>query len=267
VSWPDWTGWVARLRAGEPTALAVLVHGSYARGAEGRFSDVDLRVITAATPRVRDRVHLEERDGRLVHFSTGSRSLPELIELAEDPRRWMYVRPQYVDARLLWEEPGTLALLRGEVEARAPGRLPFVDGLQLALETLFEYAGKVRNAHLDGDYARAAWFARRVGEYAWETVHATAERRLLPSEGDWLEDWLSLGEAIPGYRASARVCLGLTPEARSLDQLLEASLDLADAVVAWLGGELARLGPAAGETVVELIESGKAARYLRELRP
>jgi predicted nucleotidyltransferase len=267
VSWPDWAGWVARLRAGEPTALAVLVHGSHARGVPGRFSDVDLRVITAAAPRVRDRVHLEERAGRLVHFSVGSRSMPELIELADDPRKWMYVRPQYLDARLLWEEPGTLELLRGEVEARAPGRLPFVDGLPLALETLFEYAGKVRNAHLDGDYVRAAWFARRVGEYAWETVHATAESRQLPSESDWVEDWLSLGGAIPDYRASALVCLGLTPEARSLDRLLEASLDLADAVVAWLPGELARLGPVAGQTVVDLIESGKAARYLRQLRP
>jgi predicted nucleotidyltransferase len=267
VSWPDWASWVARLRAGEPTALAVLVHGSHARGRAARYSDVDLRVITATPPRVRDRVRLEEHAGRLVHFSIGSRSLPELIELADDPRKWMYVRPQYLDARLLWEEPGTLDLLRGEVDARAPGRLPFVDGLQLALETLLEYATKVRHAHLDGDYVRAAWFARRVGEHAWETVHATAESRLLPSERDWAEDCLSLGGAIPGYRASALVCLGLTPEARSIDRLLEASLDLADAVVTWLGGELARIGPAAGETVVELIESRRTARYLRQLRP
>src|SRR5439155_9661493 len=119
----------------------------------------------------------EEHDGRLVHFSIGSRSMAELVDLAADPRKWMYVRPQYLDATLLWEEPGTLALLRGEVEARAPGPLPFVDGLQLALETVFEYTSKVRHAHMAGDYVGAAWFARRVGEYAWETVHAAAESR------------------------------------------------------------------------------------------
>jgi predicted nucleotidyltransferase len=77
VSWPRREEWVARLREGEPSALAVLVHGSYARGTQGCFSDVDLRVITAGPPRVRDRVHLEERGRRLVHFSIGSRSLAE----------------------------------------------------------------------------------------------------------------------------------------------------------------------------------------------
>jgi predicted nucleotidyltransferase len=266
VSWPDWAAWVARLRAGEPSALAVLVHGSYARGTQSRFSDVDLRVITAGPPRVRDRVYLEEHGPRLVHFSIGSRSLAELVALADDPRKWLYVSPQYLDARLLWEEPGTLERLRGEVEARAPGRLPFVDGLPLALETLLEYATKVRSAHLAGDYVRAAWFARRVAEYAWETVHATAEARALPSEAEWVEDWISLGASIPGYRANALSCLGLTDEARSIDRLLTASLDLADAIVAWLAGQLARLGAAADQTVVALVESGQAARYLRQLR-
>jgi predicted nucleotidyltransferase len=267
LSWPSWPAWVARLREGEPTALAVLVHGSYSRGTQGRYSDVDLRVITALPPRVRDRVYLEEHEGRLVHFSIGSRSLAELIDLAADPRKWLYVRPQYLDAALLWEEPGTLDRLRAQIEARAPGPLPFVDGLQLALETVLEYATKVRTAHTAGDYVKAAWFARRVGEYAWETLHAGAEARMLPSESDWVEDWLSLGDALPGYRANALLCLGLTPEARTLDQLLAASLDLADAVVAWLGRELERLGPPAGPTVVELIGSGQAARYLRQLRP
>ena len=89
----------------------------------------------------------------------------------------------------------------------------------------------------------------------------------MPSESDWLEDWLSLGDAIPRYRASMLICLGLTPEPRPLDRLLEASLDLADGVVAWLADQLPRLGPAANETVVELLTSGKAARYLRQLRP
>ncbi|WP_394295657.1 nucleotidyltransferase domain-containing protein [Alicyclobacillus acidocaldarius] len=58
-----------RLKEEEPSALAILLFGSRAAGAEGPYSDVDLRVITAREPEVRDRVYIEKCEGRLIHSS------------------------------------------------------------------------------------------------------------------------------------------------------------------------------------------------------
>jgi predicted nucleotidyltransferase len=84
---PGWAGWVERLRAEEPTALAVVLQGSFARGDPGPFSDVDLRIVTAGPPRLRDRAYLEEMEappgvadlvatGRLAAFLRQLRQAP-----------------------------------------------------------------------------------------------------------------------------------------------------------------------------------------------
>lgn len=94
VSSPAWHGLLqqrcARLRQHEPDALAILIFGSYGRGDAGPYSDLDLRVITSAPPRVPDRWHFvphPEAPGRLLHVSVGARTMDEILSQASDPAR------------------------------------------------------------------------------------------------------------------------------------------------------------------------------------
>ena len=52
---------VQQVRAEEPGTLAIVLHGSYARGAAGPHSDMDLEVMLSGTPRVHYQTLLVER--------------------------------------------------------------------------------------------------------------------------------------------------------------------------------------------------------------
>jgi predicted nucleotidyltransferase len=52
---------VHQVRAEEPGTLAIVLHGSYARGASGPHSDVDLEVMLSGTPRAHYQTLLVEQ--------------------------------------------------------------------------------------------------------------------------------------------------------------------------------------------------------------
>jgi hypothetical protein len=260
---PDWTPWLDRLRADEPAALAVLLQGSFARGDAGPYSDVDLRVVTAGPPRSRDRGYLVQQGGRLVHYSVGSRSLAELLEAIGNAEVWPWLEPHYRAVKPLWDPHGTLGVLRAAVEASRRGPRPYLAGIFLELEAMFEEVAKVRNAEIAGDYRLAARAAHEAGEHAWRVLLRCADPSPLANQAAGVERMLHLGEAIPGYRQNLALCLGLTPEARPLAELSRAALHLADGVVAWLQERAEELPP----DVRAFLGDGQLARYLRQMRP
>jgi phosphoribosyl-AMP cyclohydrolase len=258
----DYPAWVAYLRAEEPSALAVLLFGSRASGSEGPYSDVDLRVITAGPPRVPDRMVLRETDGWLVHLSIGSRSLAELLEMAQDPARWVYMQPDYAGARVFWDPDGVVPLLNRALAANTPPPDFHRDNLPLALENLMEAVAKVKNAHARGDYTRAVLAAQDVGFWARMVLDALSPPRPFRGDVGRHADWMGLGAAIPGYTANMEVCLGLKPAPRSLDDLRAASIGLAVAVVSWLE---ARSGePDFPAPIAALLSAGQVRRYLTQ---
>ncbi len=257
----EWDLWVNRLRKVEPSAVAILLFGSRALGNEGPYSDVDLRVITAREPEVRDRIYFEEYGGRLVHFSIGSRSISELMRLCQDPERWAWMKPTYTSAKVLWDSTGIFDVLNQIIEANTPKRYPYVEDLQYALETLVEYVTKVKNAHAAADFARAAYFAQKVGEYAWRTCRTYSESpRLMAGESQAFEDRLEIGKDIPGYVENIEVCLGLRPHTRTIDDILFASVRLAVGVVDWIHTVAPRLEISV--SLLELLDLGKVRQYL-----
>ena len=258
----DWSSWIERLRDEEPAALAVFLQGSFARGDQGPYSDVDLRVVTAGQPRVRDRGYLVEQEGRLVQYSVGSRPLAELLEAIGNAEVWPWLLPHYRAARPLWDPHGTLELLRAAAEASRPGPRPYVGGLFLELEAMVEEAAKVRNAEVAGDYLRAARAAWETADQAWRVLLRCTDPWPLASQGEGIERMLRLGEAIPGYRENLALCLGLTSEARPIAALSRAALDLADGVVAWLGERAEELP----DDARAFLGDRRLARYLREMR-
>lgn len=261
----DWTPWLDRLRAEEPAALAVFLQGSFARGEAGPHSDVDLRVVTAGAPRVRDRGYLVEQGGRIVHYAVGSRPLAELLEAIGSAEVWPWLEPHYRAVKPLWDPHGTLELLRAAVEASRPSSRPYLAGLFLELEKMVEEAAKVRNAELAGEYALAARAAHETAEHAWRVLLRCADPRPLANQRQGVERMLRLGEAIPGYRENLSFCLGLTPDPRPLAALARSALDLADGVVAWLGANADAVDLPADARA--FLGEERLARYLRQMRP
>ena len=260
----DWSGWIARLRAEEPSALAVWLQGSHARGAAGPYSDVDLRVVTAGTPRVRDRAFLEEEGDRLVHYSVGSRALAELVDATTEPLIWGWLVAHYRHAKALWDPGDALGLLRRTAEANRPGPRPYLDGLFLELETMVEEVAKVRNAAAAGDYLAAARAAWEAGDQAWKVLQRCGDPRPLDDQRAGVQRMLDLGAGIPGYRENLLVCLGLTPEPRPIERLSPAALDLAAGVVAWLEAHADELG--IPDEARAFLGAGRLARYLQQMR-
>jgi phosphoribosyl-AMP cyclohydrolase len=259
----DLSVWVERLRAEEPGALAILLQGSHARGDAGPYSDVDLRVVTAGPPRVRDRAYLLQEGGRLVHYSVGGRPLAELVEAAANPELWPWLVAHYAAVKPIWDPQDVVGLLRRTVEANRPGPRPYVDGLLLELETMVEEVAKVRNAVAADDYLAAARAAWETADQAWKVLLRCTDPWPLRSQREGVERMLRLGEAIPRYRENLLICLGLTPDPRPLDALSRAALQLAEGIVAWLEPRLNDLDQPA---VTELLADGKLAAYLRQLR-
>ena len=241
-----------------------MVQGSHARGDAGPYSDVDLRVITAGPPRVRDRVYLVEEEGRLVHYSVGGRPLAELVQATADVEVWPWLVGHYATVKPLWDPGDVVGLLRRAVEANRPSPRPYADGLLLELETMVEEVAKVRNAAVAGDYLAAARAAWEAGDEAWKVLQRCHDPRPLATQRDGVDRMLRLGDDIPGYRENLAICLGLTPAARPLEELSRATLELAEGVVGWLEVHVTELGQ---PRVAELLADGKLARYLRQMRP
>jgi hypothetical protein len=78
-----------RLRELEPSAFAVVVTGSDARGTADEHSDLDVRAITKREPRFGYRTWFAERPGATpLHVSLGARSLAYWLAARREPAWW-----------------------------------------------------------------------------------------------------------------------------------------------------------------------------------
>ena len=98
---------VERLRELEPHALAVLVTGSYARGAAVEDSDLDVSVVTNGDPSSEYRMWFEDRhDAKLLHVSPSVRSLDRYVAERDAPAKWRWALgfPVLDERRYAWAE-------------------------------------------------------------------------------------------------------------------------------------------------------------------
>jgi len=135
---------VQQVRAEEPGTLAIVLCGSYARGAAGPHSDVDLEVMLSGTPRAYYQTLLVERTGgRLLHISISFQPWTEWQREQHAPADWSFSMPVRQPIRILWTDP---AIDQQDIEASYTQPAGGAEA-----EDFLEYAGKVKNAYLVGD--------------------------------------------------------------------------------------------------------------------
>lgn len=236
--------WVARLRQEEPRAVAVLCHGSYARGEAEPHSDLDLDVLVSGEHPGSYRSAFEELpDGRLLHATIETRSLTDWLEQFVPPvesEDWAFFLPARQIALLLWATPAARRRLADRVTLR----------LELApqLQDLLECAAKVRNAMARNDELGLRLAAHDLTLRCPALLAPLNPPVLVHSRREALEAALTLQVAPAGYREAMLICLGMHGAATTAQEVHDAALRLATGIVALLAEQ--------PELIAQLIEPG-----------
>lgn len=255
---------VVELRRAEPNALAIMLFGSLARGDAGPFSDIDLRVVTEGEPRVRDRVRFVERpDGGLLHLSIGSRPFTEIVQTAEDLERWAWMIETYSTAETLWEKPGVAARLLAEIRAREPRPEAYAAKSGYHLETLLEYAAKVKNAVVKGDEQGVRAYAANLADVCWRLLRPLNPVLTFPGESEFWDRVSAFTVAPEGYAEDLRYCLGLLDEPRPVHVLVWRALRLAEGTLGVIEAHVAALR--LPDDLARPVSGGTVRRYLKQV--
>jgi len=217
---------VGRLLDLEPTAGAVVVTGSYARGTADERSDLDVRAITTEAPRSRYRTWFTERlAGRPLHVSAGAKSVGDWLAGRAAPNEWALGFPVRCEAVYLWATDGVREALGDPPSHTHPPAAA-------ELEDLVEALVKVRRAAAAGDGVGARWHAHTAGSLAPRLLLGVNEERVVHDRREALEAALTLPVAPDGYADDLAACLGV--RAASDEELAAAALGLGRSLLAFL---------------------------------
>ncbi|MBL8769744.1 MAG: nucleotidyltransferase domain-containing protein [Phenylobacterium sp.] len=244
---------VRRVREAEPSVVAVLVTGSYARREADRYSDVDVVAVTRDEPACPFSAwFLERGDGRLAHVSVAAESLETWTDEEDEPAGWAFGFPVLEAAVYLWATSEAVAVLGEDPSARLPPGEP-------ELEDFVEFFMKLRRAVASGDAVLLRWTARMLVEYAAGLLRPLNPEVVVRSPPEALRAALTLPVAPEGFHADARVCLGLDPA--SAEEVAAAGTRLARGLVRFLEPREGDLG-LADRSVADALREGVLRRYM-----
>lgn len=251
-------GWVERLRAEIPGALAVLLKGSHARGDAGPFSDVDFDVLVNDTE-IDDPypVWMVEHGGRLVHVSVAVERLNDWLAGFKEAAGWSFGLPSREVTRLLWVARQSLAAELDRPWREHPSMEP-------ELEDFIEGLAKARNAAARGDELSLRLAARGVAELAPTLRAPLNEPRQPRTRPEALAMALDLETVPDSYREDMLDCLGLGGRAMTADEALAAWERLVMGALALLEANVEVFEPLVKPRLLGLVRDGTMRRYLEQ---
>jgi phosphoribosyl-AMP cyclohydrolase len=242
----------ARLRELEPTAIAIVVIGSYARDTHDEASDLDLKAITRDEPAVPYRTWFQDRPGRKpIHVSAGSMSVDRWRSKSGEPQSWAFGFPVQQVARYVWTSDDALEFLGSDPSFTTPAPEP-------ELEDFVEFVGKVRRCGDRSDAVGARRFAQMAGLLAPRLLMNLNSPVVVHDRREALAAALDLRVAPDHYREDLTICLGL---AESNDErVIAAAMRLAQELLAFLRVQDPDVAPQSG--VSEALRDGSFERHL-----
>ena len=217
---------VARIRELEPSTIAVLVSGSYAKGTADEHSDLDLEVATEDEPRVRYRMWFEERPGaKPLHVSLSVKPIAEWLAKRGEPQSWALGFPVEHVVSHVWATREARGRLGDPPSNTHPPQEP-------QLEDFVEYVAKVRRAATRGEVMEIRMRARQGAELTPALLRKLNREVFVRDRPEALAAALSLEVEPEHFRSDLPVCLGVVHATD--DDVLEATLRLARELLAFL---------------------------------
>jgi Nucleotidyltransferase domain len=185
------------VRDDEPDAVGIFVFGSYAQGTAERTSDLDLQVVTLATPLVPFRTWFV---GDL-HVSVGAKSTDELRRLRAAPAGWSLGFAVEGPGIWVWSTGAAVAALGDTPGFSHPPGEP-------ELEDFVEWCAKALRAS-DPVALRVAAYG--MGESAPALLRDLSAPRTVRNRVDAVHAALELEPAPEGWAGDLAMLLGLAP--------------------------------------------------------
>ncbi|MDQ3433318.1 MAG: nucleotidyltransferase domain-containing protein [Actinomycetota bacterium] len=190
-------------RAQEPSTTAVLLAGSYARGAGTPQSDVDIDVMTRGDPSGACRSWLERDGGRLLHVSADAMTVEKWMKEAERPANWSLGFPVVEAGTFLWADDETRTILGDPPVIRRPPGTP-------ELEDFLEFAMKIERAAFLRDGRALRWWAQDLGRYAPPLLRPLNPETVVADPLEAVDAALGFPAAPEHWSEDLTLCLGLT---------------------------------------------------------
>ena len=245
-------GVVGRLVEAEPSAAAVVVTGSYARGTADADSDLDVRAITADTPSAPYRTWFEERQtGSPVHVSAGAKALEDWLAAAREPAVWSLGFPAEHTAAYLWATDDARARLGDPPSLLQPPATP-------EIEDLVEALVQVRRAAAAADGLGARWHALTAAGLVPRALLPLNPPRVVRDRREAIEAALTLEIVPEEYAGDLATALGLTTAGDG--DVAEAALRLGWRVLVFLRERDPNVDPQPG--VADALRDGAFERRL-----
>jgi Nucleotidyltransferase domain len=194
---------VERLVQLEPGAIAILVSGSYAKGAADEQSDLDLVVVREGEPSTPYRMWFEERPGRSpLHVSPSWRSVERCLAERSEPEAWALGFPVHDVTSYVWATDAARATLGDPPDYVHPSANP-------ELEDFVELLGKVRRCAALGDAVGVRTFAREAAALAPGLLRALNSEVLVRDRREAVEAARGLDVVPEHYREDFEAAFGI----------------------------------------------------------
>jgi hypothetical protein len=198
----------------EPGAVAILVSGSYAKGAADEGSDLDLIVVREGEPSTPYRTWFEDRPGRApLHVSPSWRSLERWLGERDEPEQWALGFPVHDVTRYVRATDAGRAALGEPPDYVHPPASP-------ELEDYVEFLGKVRRCARRGDAVGVRAYGREAAALAPGLLRAVNPEMIVRDRREAIEAARALRVAPEHYRQDFEICLGLVA---ATDEVVERS--------------------------------------------
>ena len=254
------TRWAERLREAEPRAVAILCHGSYARGAAEAHSDLDIDVLVGNQISGGYRSAFEDLpDGRLLHVTISTESLEDWLaqfEPTAEAEEWSFYLAARQDARVLWATPEAAAKLadRTSLELEASPQL----------QDLLESAAKVRNALVRDDELGIRLGAQDLALRCPAVLGLLNAPVRVGTRREALAAALDMPDAPNRYRDDLLTCLGMSGRATTAREVHDAALRLTIGILTMLGEHPERVRGSLEPGLPEALADGRLLRLMTQ---
>jgi predicted nucleotidyltransferase len=186
----------------------ILVNGSYAIKKLGKYSDVDVEVITLNKPRHELEFYTMNIEGRKRLVTVFYTRFKDLLKSLENSEEWN-VMQNYKRAKIFFDSNNNFVLLKKKIKKTKPKRSDYFHRFDVRFMVLFEYLSKAKNAYESKDDVNLIYAAKQIAFFSSLCLNPYNDVKEYKSERDFYLSLFKLKNKPKNYDVLLKVCYGL----------------------------------------------------------